>query len=323
MRTAVKLSAFGAALALIGGGGWAVGSAVGPVAEEQPVAAEHGHGGVPPAPGATPAAETLPTGLASTRGGYTFTPVQTTLAAGPAVEFSFRITGPDGRPVTAFDLNHEKRMHLIVVRRDTSGYQHVHPKMAPDGTWTAWLDLPRAGSYRAFADFVPTGGAPATLGMDLVVPGDLRPVSYPQSRVAEVNGYTVRLDGDLVPGRSSKATLHVSRAGVPVTDLRPYLGAYGHLVALRVGDLAYLHVHPDGEPGDGKTPPGPTVAFDVEVPSAGEYRLFLEFEHAHQVHTAEFTVATGGAVSQTTPPAPTQPAPTQGGHTHAPGEGHG
>ena len=46
-----------------------------------------------------------------------------------------------------------------------------------------------------------------------------------------------------------------------MTDLQPYLGAYGHLVALRDGDLAYLHVHP-GEHGDGRA----RVGFDAEVP---------------------------------------------------------
>ena len=40
-------------------------------------------------------------------------------------------------------------------------------------------------------------------------------------------------------------TLTVTKDGQPVTDLQPYLGAYGHLVALRAGDLAYLHVHPE------------------------------------------------------------------------------
>ncbi|MFM9662849.1 hypothetical protein ACKI2B_46205, partial [Streptomyces scabiei] len=81
----------------------------------------------------------------------------------------------------------------------------------------------------------------------------------------------------------------------PVTDLQPYLGAYGHLVALRSGDLAYLHVHPNGEPGDGTTRPGPTVSFTATAPSDGTYRLFLDFKHEGKVHTAAFTVRTGGA----------------------------
>lgn len=43
-------------------------------------------------------------------------------------------------------------------------------------------------------------------------------------------------------------TLSVAKGTHPVTDLQPYLGAYGHLVALRQGDLAYLHVHPGAFP---------------------------------------------------------------------------
>ena len=89
------------------------------------------------------------------------------------------------------------------------------------------------------------------------------------TRTATVDGYTVTLAGDLVAGEHSMLTLSVSKDGRPVTDLQPYLGAYGHLVALREGDLAYLHVHPGGEPGDGRTKPGPDIEFGAEVPSAG------------------------------------------------------
>jgi hypothetical protein len=81
----------------------------------------------------------------------------------------------------------------------------------------------------------------------------------------------------------------VSRSGRPVTDLDPYLAAYGHLVILRAGDLGYVHIHPVGTPGDGTTPAGPRITFNAEVPTAGDYRLFLDFQHAGQVHTAAFT----------------------------------
>jgi hypothetical protein len=74
----------------------------------------------------------------------------------------------------------------------------------------------------------------------------------------------------------------VSRGGREVNDLQPYLGARGHLVALREGDLAYLHVHPQ----DGR---GSTIAFATHYPSAGRYRLFLQFKHEGRVHTAAFT----------------------------------
>jgi hypothetical protein len=140
------------------------------------------------------------------------------------------------------------------------------------------------------------------------------------SRTATVDGYTVTLDGDLAPATASKLTLSVAKDGKPVTDLQPYLGAYGHLVALREGDLAYLHVHPDGTPGDGRTPAGPGISFYADVPTAGTYRLYLDFQHAGRVRTAEFTAVAGPApaAAPTTPASPpAQPAPSSSGHDDA------
>jgi hypothetical protein len=184
----------------------------------------------------------------------------------------------------------------VVVRRDSTGYRHVHPEMAADGTWTVPLALAGGGSWRAFADFRPTGGPATVLGADLAVPGAFDPAVHAPSRTAQVDGYTVELTGDLVPGSASTVAVAVSRDGVPVTDLQPYLGARGHLVALREGDLAYLHVHP--EQGD-----GPAVEFVADVPSAGTYRLFLDFRHGDVVRTAEFTVPTVGAGAPAAAPA--------------------
>lgn len=315
MNTAGKLSAYGVALALVAGGGWAIGTAVGPFTSEAGTRGgeDAAHGDVHSGTVAETAQPDQPAGLASSRGGYTLTPTSTTLTPGTPTQFSFRINGPGGEPVTRFEVEHDKRMHLILVRRDTAGFQHLHPEMAADGTWTVPVTVDKAGSYRAFADFAPTGGEPATLGVDLAAPGNFQPATYAPSRIASVDGYQVRLDGDLLPGRTSEVTLTVTRDGKPVTDLQPYLGAYGHLVALRGGDLAYLHVHPGGEPGDGTTKPGPTITFAAEVPSAGTYRLFLDFQHQGEVHTAEFTVTTPATPTAQRSPAATA-EPGHGGH---------
>ena len=286
MNVPQRLAASAAALAVLVAAGWAAGAAVGPVREGAAAApatgAEHAEPTAPAhtegahAAGGTGTSATVP-GLATTDRGYTIVPASPVHAGGP---FTFTITGSDGAPVTAFDVEHEKRMHLVVVRRDTTGYRHVHPEMAPDGTWSVPLDLPAGGSYRALADFTPTGGPPLTLGVDVAVPGGFAPVTHAVGRTAQVDGYTVTLDGDLVAGTDSPLTATVTREGVPVTDLDPYLGATGHLVALREGDLAYLHVHPEGS--------GP--GFGAEVPSTGRYRLFLDFSHGGVVRTAEFTL---------------------------------
>jgi hypothetical protein len=94
----------------------------------------------------------------------------------------------------------------------------------------------------------------------------------------------VTADGALAAGQTSRLTMRLAQAGAPVTDLQPYLGAYGHLVALRAGDLAYLHVHPQES-----ATAGPEIAFDVEVPTPGAYRLFLDFQHGGVVRTASLT----------------------------------
>ena len=131
-----------------------------------------------------------------------------------------------------------------------------------------------------------------TLGADAHVAGTFAPAPEAETRtIARVDDYTVTLDGGLAPEEARDLRLRVTRGGQPVTDLDPYLGAYGHLVALRSGDLAYLHVHPEGEPGDGITRPGPEVTFSATAPSPGIYRLFLDFKHEGVVRTADFTLA--------------------------------
>jgi hypothetical protein len=221
-------------------------------------------------------------GLTVSENGLTLSPAGRELRRGQATDFRFAITGRDGRPVRDFAVEHEKRMHFIVVRRDGSGFQHLHPRMDAHGTWHVRLTLPEAGSYRAFADFK-RGGTAYTLATDLAVNGNAgyRPLPAPATASDTGDGYQVRLDRSrLRGGQEAALRFTVTRAG-KLVHTEPYLGAGGHLVALREGDLAYLHVHPDEE--------GDSVSFMTEFPSAGRYRLYLQFKHDGKVHTAEFT----------------------------------
>ncbi|MGC5050986.1 hypothetical protein ACLQ2S_06005 [Micromonospora sp. DT48] len=320
MNTATKLIGFALGLTAVFGATYGVGQLTGPVnvAEAGHDSESADHGGDVRDDGATghgeEAAGHLPGGLLVSDRGFTLVPV-----SAPTGEFAFRITGPDGRPVTGYDVTHDKRMHLIVARRDLSGFRHVHPELTDDGTWRIASPLDSPGAWRVFADFTPTGGVPLTLGVDVTVPGALveRPLPAPASSVT-VDGYTVTLAGTPQPARQATLTLTVSRDGAPVTDLEPYLGAYGHLVALRRGDLAYLHVHPEGTPGDGRTTPGPQVSFGTEFPSAGAYRIYLDFRHRGVVRTAEFTVHVGDSTTEADEHATTAPE-----HDTEPEDGHG
>lgn len=238
----------------------------------------------------------LPGGLRITQDGYTLQLTEPILGPGE-IDFRFRILGPDGTPVTDYTAIHDRELHLIVVQRELTGFWHVHPQLAAGGTWTVRLNLPEAGAYRVFTDIAPRAlGKTITLGADLAVGGVYEPRPTPAAtRTAIMDGYEVTLDGELVPDEGQLLTLTVRKDGEPVTDLQPYLAAYGHLVILRAGDLAYVHVHPNGEPGDGVTAPGPDVIFHTAVPGPGTYRLFLDFKHGDLVRTAAFTLPTTDA----------------------------
>ncbi|KRB77692.1 hypothetical protein ASE01_05680 [Nocardioides sp. Root190] len=311
MNTPTRLAGFAVAAAAVFGIALLLGRAIGPV-DTDAAAHDTVHDASHEADESAPRAAKIPGGLMVSQDGYTLALVDDRAEPGTEVPVSFTITGPDGELVTAYDVQHEKKLHLIVVRRDFSGFQHVHPTLS-DGVWSTDLAL-TPGAWRVFADFKATGGEALTLGADLAVGGEQ--VAAPavlENRTASVDGYDVTLTGDLRPGADAELTLGVSKDGVPVTDLQPYLGAYGHLVALRSGDLAYLHVHPDGEPGDGTTEPGPDVVFHTAVPSAGTYHLYLDFQHDGVVRTAAFTVTAGGET-------PEQPTPSgeekSDGHAH-------
>jgi hypothetical protein len=229
-----------------------------------------------------------PAGLGVAAGGYAVRFAPTQFARGQGGELRFAIESDDGQRVTEFDELHERRMHLIVVRRDGAEFRHLHPEMDATGTWSVPVRFGEAGVYRAFADFS-TGGEQQTLAGDLFVSGgefEARPFPAPKE-VDSTDGYEVRLQaGDLAAGEHSELSFAVSENGRPVENPQPYLGARGHLVALREGDLAFLHVHPEEEPGAASE-----IAFDATFPTAGRYRLYLQFKHEGVVRTAEFTVA--------------------------------
>ncbi|MEU5994394.1 hypothetical protein ABZ806_35935 [Spirillospora sp. NPDC047418] len=298
MNSATKVSAYVLGLAVVFGGAAGIGKAAGPIGGAAEMASHEGDTGTGHGGGhGGEAAAHAPGGLQVSEDGYTLAPRTTTVTPGEKTDFRFTINGPDGKPVTGFTPLHGKRLHLIVAQRDLSGFQHLHPTEIGGGVWTVPVELPEPGVYRFFTDVRPNGAArQLTLGTDVFAPGDMRRTPLPKpAQVAKVDGYEVALAGGLTPGKSTELTLTVSKDGKPVTDLQPYLEAYGHLVALRQGDLAYLHVHPDGEPGDGETKPGPGITFFAEAPSTGAYRLYLDFKHDGKVRTAEFTVHAGDA----------------------------
>jgi hypothetical protein len=200
------------------------------------------------------------------------------LPTGAAATLTFRIVDAHGATLRAFETEQGRRMHLIVVRRDLRRFQHLHPTQDASGAWTTRITQPTAGVYHAFADFQ-TAGVRQTVGADLFAAGRFEPLALPAPTTrARVDGYDVTLRER---SAASELRFTVRRGGRPVDDLQPYLGARGHLVMLRAGDLAYEHVHPLAGP--------PALAFATGDTAPGTYRLFLQFRHGGTVHTAAFT----------------------------------
>ncbi|WP_406280943.1 hypothetical protein [Embleya sp. NBC_00896] len=320
MNTPTRIAVYVGSLAVAFGAATGIGYAVGPFDDDDKPGggnhASHGVDGPGAKPGApAPAAAEVPPGLQATQGGWTLQLLTEAARAGQPTDLRFRVVGADGAPLRAFAEQHEKELHLIVVRRDLTGYQHLHPVRDAEGVWSTPFTAAEAGSYKVFADFKPTGAAAGfTLTTDLPVSGTQAPAPpVSVARTVEVDGYTVELTGAPKAGASARLSFAISRAGVPVDGVEPYLGARGHLVALREADLAYLHVHPEDGAGD-------RVAFRAEAPSGGGYRLFFEFKRDGVVHTAQFRIAADGSPAPATEPArPQGTAPAQepaGEHAH-------
>lgn len=306
MTTPLRMAAFVAALVAAFAAAWGGGRLVGPI-DTDPVAAHADDGHDAAADGAASGddghddgghddgAVAEATGLTARADGFTLALADRTLPAG-RTRLEFRVLTSSGRPLLDYTREHEKDLHLIVVRRDLTGFQHVHPRLdRATGTWSVDVRL-TPGTWRVIADLVPEGWESVTLADDVAVSGRFTPTDLPDDdRTAELETdegtYTVTLEGDTAPGAGTVLTTRVELDGEPVTDLEPYLGAFGHLVALRAGDLGYLHVHPEeGEPGPG-------IDFATAFPEPATYRLFLDFQHRGTVRTAAFTVESGGAPS--------------------------
>ncbi|MFC9324151.1 hypothetical protein [Kitasatospora sp. NPDC057015] len=294
---AVLAAAAGLLLFLLG----ATGPSGGP---EGSGAAGRGHGAAPtpgrPSSPSSPssAAPVMPgmasgEGLVGELGGYRLDSPVATLPAGQAVSYPFTVLGPDGSPVTDFAVAQTRRLHFYAIRTDLTGYQHLHPAMAADGGWTADLAALTPGSWRLYAAFTPnTGrgkGREFVLSRTVSVPGETAAEPLPAAADGTtVDGYTVTLKAGSTGPMTQRLTVTVTRDGEPTTDLQPYLDSYAHLSAFHEGDQALAHLHPgnavDGDHG------GPTLTFDAMVGESGNWRVFLQFQTAGQLHTAVLTL---------------------------------
>lgn len=213
--------------------------------------------------------------------------------------------------VSRFATVHDRQFHLFVISQDLEHYAHVHPDQQADGSWSLDVTVPRPGYYKLYSDFLPAGGSPQVIALPLVTAGFRGDIaSSSATLVADrtftkaAGGMSVTLalpDSPLLAGREEMFAFELTDAktGTPVTDIEPYLAAWGHTLLLSEDTLSVVHAHPvelvpDGDPA---ARGGPTITFKALFPKAGHYRLWTQMKRKGEVVTVMFTVSVGSPSS--------------------------
>lgn len=210
--------------------------------------------------------------------------------AGEPVTLHLMIHARDGQRISNLDMAHEAKVHLIVVRDGLDTFDHLHPHTDAQGNLIVDHVFSLSGTYRLYADFVETGTGPAVATSILQVGGSVVP-ALPLT--ANVPGRVVvdGLDVNLATTNNKRQTrldFAISTAGRPVTDIRPYLGAAGHLVLIGERNGRFVHVHPaEADLQRGR------MTFDAHFPSPGLYKGWLQFRLPDRVHITPFVLRAG------------------------------
>jgi hypothetical protein len=211
-----------------------------------------------------------------------------------------------GRQVTQFAPTHTKLFHLFIVSQDMAHFQHIHPQLEPDGSFTIKTVLPQPGHYKVYSDIYPSAGTPQVIQRDLVTSGYHSNLFASQPRLSVDTGLSKTVDGmkidlkldpeEIIAGRPATLKYHLTdaRTGAPVRDLKPYLGAWGHTLVLSQDQVDYVHSHPTENVPEDKDPAtlngGPDVVFEAFLPRPATYRLWTQFQRGDKLTTVSFTI---------------------------------
>ena len=217
------------------------------------------------------------------------------------------------KPITKYDADLGKAMHVIAISEDLSVFIHHHVDHVIDGHGQVRIRFPKAALYHIYVDAMPHALGQQVLRFDLPVgdaPAAAPPKLAPGTLSAESGPFQVTFDTlDLQAGEPSMLTLHIAENGKPAKDLKPFLGVGAHVVLISADSLDYVHVHPmamgemAGEmagghdrtmpgmampPAGGPAPVSPDMMLHVAVPKPGLYKLWVQFDGGRSLYTLPF-----------------------------------
>jgi hypothetical protein len=211
------------------------------------------------------------------------------LEPGKPAELRFQVLDPwKHRPVTKFQVVHERLFHLFLISSDLDHFEHVHPELGANGLFRLTATLPRPGLYRALSDFYPDGGTPQLIPNSLIVPGGGMAKPKLSMSGREQQAANIRVSVQTVPAKPiAGETTQVRFRLEPGAGLEKYLGAWGHMLAASNDLIDMVHTHPFIADG------GPEIQFNVTFPRQRPYRMWVQFQREGVVNTARFDIEAG------------------------------
>lgn len=204
--------------------------------------------------------------------------------------FTPKIKGQESTAVP-LDMQHERKIHLIMTSDDLAWFDHIDPEYQVDGSYKAKTTFPDGGKYILFADYKPTGADHQVEKIMINVSGKLTPAkiwSAPKTTSTTAGGYTVSLEseiGKFVDQGETHIIAKVMKDGqeIKASQLENYLGAKGHAVMVSAdGERRYLHIHPGVE--------SDRLHLAASFKEPGTYRGWLQIQHEGKVQTADFVL---------------------------------
>ncbi len=225
---------------------------------------------------------------------------------GENIEIRFKVfDASNGNPVSLFNKTYGEVAHLIIVDSELEYFTHLHPFQKDSEFWIT-ASLPHSGKYHLYLDFQPFGAIEQQFAFTLDI-GEFNSPAIAKNQTKEskkiFDGYEVTLDTSAnlqaqkmsVGERLFTFTIKDARTKKPITTLKPYLQAFGHLVMINQQTYDYIHVHPTAlrvpKPDENG---GPTVEFlplGLYGPiKPGTYRVFAQFNPDNNLFTSDFTI---------------------------------
>jgi hypothetical protein len=209
--------------------------------------------------------------------------------AGSPVMLKLMIHQADGTMVKDFEVVHDEKVHLVIVRDGLDHFAHVHPMVDARGNLSITHTFPVGGKYRLFADYSPRGGEQATAFGALSVGGKSKPapdITPNAPGDVDADGLLATISASpLKSGSPSRVKFSLKDKGGQPANLQKYMAELGHLMFVGVDSGEYVHVHPlGGVAGQG------SVEFEAHFANPGLYKGWGQFKHDGRVRVIPFVV---------------------------------